>query len=52
MARSFIKEFTDLYPNTSLSYASKAFLNKYIAQIDQGRRPENQHYGSIEQIPG
>ena len=33
MARSFIKEFTDLYPNTSVSYASKAFLNKYIAQI-------------------
>lgn len=33
MAQTFIKEFTDLYPNTSVSYASKAFLNKYIAQI-------------------
>ena len=33
MAQAFIKEFTNLYLNTSVSYASKAFLNKYIAQI-------------------
>ena len=31
--REFKKEFAEYYPNTVVAYASKAFINRYFAQI-------------------